>query len=280
MKLILYLLLFCMGTAYADPHPHDGGETALSESDIVNVDINSPVTIDAPVMVEVPVDARSTNTNSVEIESERQAPGIGLFTPSDSIGLGVTTPVGGFMLNLPWSFGDRKKLEICDRLVHNSDSWKSCICLTSTMKKLHGKNQEKCVESLGGGSESDPKPSDDDTYTITGEPLGYVDDPFYIAQVDPEVEELQKVVGDLVLKLQALEDIQEEAAKLEAAQRQVTRTRRATDTQAAQVEQEQQQQQQQQQQQVSEAALARYEQIRNDVLLIERIPIPEKKEEK
>ena len=95
------------------------------------------------------------NDQNVNIEDRKQAPGIGLSTPYGSTGIGITTPAGGLMVNLPWSWGDRRVLPICDRLMESGElvQWAGCICMTSVMKKLH-ETPEACTASLGGGSGS------------------------------------------------------------------------------------------------------------------------------
>ncbi len=193
----------------------------------VNVDVPVDVLVEgSPVTVDVPVDARSTNITDLDFEDSRQAPAIGLSTPADSTGFGITTPLFGFMLNLPWTFGDREIMPVCDRLVGQPDAWRPCICLTSVMKKLHGKDSEACVKSLGGGSSTVPKPSEDDIGTITGLAFGYSDGALDVAQVDPEVEELRVLVGDLMAKVADLEAGQEREKEREQVQQQQAQQRR------------------------------------------------------
>lgn len=167
MRTFLTLLLALSLPAWADQnHECQGGHNCNDGGGVpdvvdvdVPVDVSVPVDVDVPVTV--PVDASTSvetpvsvvNQQGVNIENQRQAPGIGLSTPSGSTGVGVTTPWGGLMVNLPWSWGDRKVIPICDRLWFNGETIQAerCICLTSVMKKLH-KTPELCEQSLGGGS--------------------------------------------------------------------------------------------------------------------------------
>jgi len=99
--------------------------------------------------------AGGTANNSIDIENKRSAPGLGLSTPTDSTGIGITTPIGGIMLNLPWSFGDRRLFPVYDRHIQagNVEAANEVLCLTSVMRKLHNKDHEACTTSLGGGSD-------------------------------------------------------------------------------------------------------------------------------
>jgi len=169
--------------------------------------------------------AGGSATNNIDFEDERQAPGVGLSTPSDSTGVGVTTPLFGLLFNLPWSWGDRKILPICDRLVETPE-WGPCMCRTSVLKKLHD-DQAACVTSLGGGSSDGGKTEEIEALRE--------ENAFLVTSAEIERSKYDEVRSELLV-------VQEEQARLREEQVQRTRTSAANRRVAVHQQQVQQQQ--------------------------------------
>lgn len=227
-RLVLFTISLVLITmaAFADPHPHEpDGQTSDPDINTATAEIGDVIGQGG----DATGGSGGSANNSIDIEDERQAPGIALGTASDSFGVGITTPVGGFLLNLPWSFGDRKVLAICDRIVTTPD-WGACMCRTSVLKKLYD-DRDACAQSLGGGS-GDVEKTDAAQGLNRGSNL--------LAQVDPE---MMKYHEELKAELEAQKLITvAQQAEIDALKTQP----RQVDSQAQQQIQRQIQQQQRQ----------------------------------
>lgn len=160
---IAILLALALSDARADPHPHEPGQPAPVPGDVIIGDVTGEG------------GAGGSANNILDIDDEKQAPGLGLSTANDSVGVGITTPVFGFLVNVPWTWGDRKILATCDRIVGTS-AWPDCMCRTSVMRKIND-NATVCATSLGGGSNPEGK---------TDGPQGLNRDTEYIVSTGPD----------------------------------------------------------------------------------------------
>lgn len=228
---LLLILMWFTNFASADPHPHEPDQPAAPPGDIIIGDVTG----------EGGIGGQGGNANNViDIDDEKQAPGLGLSTASDSVGVGITTPVFGFLVNMPWTWGDRKTLAICDRIV-GTPAWPDCMCRTSVMKKIHA-DAETCASSLGGGSDPGGKTDGPQGLnrgeTLLGATSGLED--LMLAQV--EAEEMERYHDDLKGEIAAGKEIaQAQQTEIEY----LKEERAATEIRQQDLERNQQVQQQQ-----------------------------------